>query len=1286
MRPIQSNTRINDMQDSKAQDSLAKSRPSQPGLPGTKAQSPATLGETSMHTCKHLFQAGLLLLAIAATASAQMQFPMHDASFGYGAPMDMGASAGYYGSHGGSGHGAGHAELPILGPTMFSLNGSVDGFGFQGNYASAATTIPLGQDSLHGWWLIDGRASLSDRGQPFFNVGLVRRTHFRPMNADFGVGLFYDLDADEYENFGHTFHQIGVSAHMWTPYFDVNFNGYMPLGPSSRTVGTADSCFFENFVLLRHGIDSALEGFEFDFGIRPPSWQQHNGTINLGVYAFGSDAVDNFAGFSGSYSFQPKPGMRLAFGMTTDEEFDPSGLIQVEFWKGRSRGNSPSGRGLDPIRRFAHIIRQHQDPVFLTSPDTGERIRVVHVDNSAPEGGNGYFESPYNELEDADGTLPPHVDVDIVYDIPRSLPGDIIFVHEGLSRRDVGTLTPDDPTDDTPLDPTDDIPGDLTGYDTGINLLAGQQLLGDGVEHIIATREAGNFALCNDIDGFTPFISNPNGAAVTLADNTTVAGFGIVNAKTGILAPDPTPVVNNGDGVAGNVVIRDTTIYMNDPVINPADFDTNTGDAADPDILTLRAPLEYGINIQDSTATYTIDQVDIVGFDTRVLSSLVDPAGAGGRTIAFDVQGELIAAINVERGSPSINFEGTIDNRINILEDVVLDDGDPATVDPTVFLNFATFSAGGAAVQVARTTGGNRVYNGVINNFNGDGVFLDENMNGSDVFNCRLTITDPNEFGVRLTDNTNQNIAFNNLLITTPTNEAALAAAVAAGNPFNPLPVAGFVAERNNGGLIAARGQIDIVGGPALIVAAPDTMTTPIDMTFTTLRSRNSLDGGVELANASGRFQADRTLVMDSAGTAITVAGADTAPLVADFGQVVISASLDAAGNPQFAQGAGVIINNNAMGTTDFTTLNITTTQGLGFQAIDGGTVNFITAPIIAATGGAAVDIENTIGQTNGVAGFTFESLTSINSADEGVRLVDMVSDFLVRGDTTIQDNSGFGIEVARGNAVIIDFNEVNIISRNNVGVQINDVAGVVKFANVDIDSNLDNMGTPPTGFNDRPGGNAINIVGTTDNGGRVELNGGTILDATNDSIYIENSIATVQNMMITVQAVGAGLDQLDTDDGIQVVTTGTGNSIVLLRDNVIDFPVDDTNAAPTEDDLVGDNGIRLISNGTGTLKATVINNVIDTNDILAPAVDSIGSIHATSLSGTLNLNADSQNDGNGMAPTDPFLLENFGGTFNVTQASAGILSAVNNNVNVTTNGVITFGAATPPVPPPVMP
>ncbi len=251
-----------------------------------------------------------------------------------------------------------------------------------------------------------------------------------------------------------------------------------------------------------------------------------------------------------------------------------------------------------------------------------------------------------------------------------------------------------------------------------------------------------------------------------------------------------------------------------------------------------------------------------------------------------------------------------------------------------------------------------------------------------------------------------------------------------------------------------------------------------------------------------------------------------------------------------------------------------------------------------------------------------------------------------------INSNGEAGIFI-NGGASDIRIGQVNSTNRLAVGVQIEDIAGTARIASANID-NANGVA-----------GNAINIIDTYTNGnaGNVAILGGLITDAENDGVHIENSIATIASMSIRTP------NAMQKHDGISVVTNGVNDAIVLLKDNTIFL-----------DD--GDVGVRLLSNGTGTLNATVTDNLLRSNNTLDPLLQSIASIHATSASGTLLLNAVDNHNGDGTSPTNPIRLENLGGTVDVSQTSAGNLSALNNNVDIEIDGVINFGAGNPPLPP----
>ncbi len=87
-----------------------------------------------MKNLTRICQAGLLLLALSATAVAQVHVPYSDGGYSYnGYPAGpAGPAAGYYGGYGPQ-SGAGTAKGPLLGRTMISLNGAVDGLGYEGS-------------------------------------------------------------------------------------------------------------------------------------------------------------------------------------------------------------------------------------------------------------------------------------------------------------------------------------------------------------------------------------------------------------------------------------------------------------------------------------------------------------------------------------------------------------------------------------------------------------------------------------------------------------------------------------------------------------------------------------------------------------------------------------------------------------------------------------------------------------------------------------------------------------------------------------------------------------------------------------------------------------------------------------------------------------------------------------------------------------------------------------------------------------------------------------------------
>jgi VCBS repeat-containing protein len=164
--------------------------------------------------------------------------------------------------------------------------------------------------------------------------------------------------------------------------------------------------------------------------------------------------------------------------------------------------------------------------------------RVWYVKNDAPSGGDGRSNTPYNMLSALAGAS-------------VLAPGDIIYLFRG--------------------------DGSTSGYDTGITLLNGQALVGEGVALVVVgapLRAA----------GLKPLVSNGSGDAVTLANDNLVAGIALTNPGGSALAGNGaggtttidnvsfgaavTPLGGSGDGIhlvnqGGTVVVSNSQIWLN---------------------------------------------------------------------------------------------------------------------------------------------------------------------------------------------------------------------------------------------------------------------------------------------------------------------------------------------------------------------------------------------------------------------------------------------------------------------------------------------------------------------------------------------------------------------------------------------------------------------------------------------------------------------------------------------------------------------------------------------------
>ena len=229
--------------------------------------------------------------------------------------------------------------------------------------------------------------------------------------------------------------------------------------------------------------------------------------------------------------------------------------------------------------------------------------------------------------------------------------------------------------------------------------------------------------------------------------------------------------------------------------------------------------------------------------------------------------------------------------------------------------------------------------------------------------------------------------------------------------------------------------------------AVLDLVNGTLDATFDALSSTNAPAVGVDLDSLSGSLLVNNTTNISGA-TGFGVRVTNSAAAGFDFGQTTINAA------------GGIDVGTGNVGALfTFDTLSVTATAGSGLVANNSGTVNInSTAATVDTTGGPAVNIVNTTGQTHGssATGWTFASLSSSGSTTIGVDLENMPNDFTVTGATTITNAADDGVEITGAGAATTDiaFGATTVTGGGvtDIGVQLGSatpITGTISFASI---------------------------------------------------------------------------------------------------------------------------------------------------------------------------------------------------------------------------------------------
>lgn len=403
----------------------------------------------------------------------------------------------------------------VLDGTYFDLRHVVgDGVGWTNSYSQLGlfTPIWLNEDAFIA---PNERLIVTNSTQTGINLGLVGRQYVNSWDRILGLYSYYDNDQDA-RNFRYS--QFNVGAETLGRWWDARMNGYILTGTTNNFIGNVDLLtgnpffFLNNIGFVGHtNRDQALGGGDAEIGtpLSPGNpWLRGY----AGAYVYHTGGNGNATGFRGRLEATVSNDLTLGVMVTQDPIYgtNVNGTIDFKFSGFNPTRYFPNlttrQRMLNPVQRNWRIATrtyvQNVD-VAAINPATGKPYFIVHVDNSAPPGGNGTIEHPFNFLRN--GADPATTD--------------IILVHRGLATTAATAVT------------------------GSVVLSNNERLLGDGILSTLPL--AARFGTSSIVGTFNlpgtsnshifPYVTNADpalngGNIVTLMNNNEVAGLNLVNS------------------------------------------------------------------------------------------------------------------------------------------------------------------------------------------------------------------------------------------------------------------------------------------------------------------------------------------------------------------------------------------------------------------------------------------------------------------------------------------------------------------------------------------------------------------------------------------------------------------------------------------------------------------------------------------------------------------------------------------------------------------------------------
>lgn len=1197
------------------------------------------------------------------------------------------------------------------------------------SYGQQAGTLDLGTMKLMplegGMAFLDGQVTLNDESHVGYNLGAGYRWMTLPLfpfspddRKIMGVSVWSDGGSKGGSNF---FPQIGTSLEFLGDRIDFRANGYAPIGNRTQTrdfTPTTAEGFTENGIgLLLQGVeDTALTVGEAEVAGRIgdlDAW------AFAGVYGMRGGIYEATGGKLGLRGYVT-PDLFLSVAVANDDEFDTNTLVNLTWFIGRTRAeNCPTGvledRLREPVLRNNYVASQERAVTRVgdvARSTDGSALRIIHIDSTAANGGNGTFESPFNSLDDitdastlANDTILFHGGSDFNNQQAVLLDGQIAIGEGGnfvstIDTFELGTINLPETAAGAQSGARPTIDG---GAGAGIVLADGntiQNLEFDGGVNAIVNEANGsngatlnNLSIANttgdgisltaffgadadDIDGDGDTTEDLNVLGAVAISEVTFDGVGgndiDIDASVGALATaniiaeaiSITGVTSDNNTTAESIAIRNTT---SNGSVTISDFTYNGG-----------ATGQGGLLVEQTSGTVALSDSTFNGGATAAATFTEASGNIGVADITYNGGTTSTGGLVFDRTTGAVTNTGsTFNDGIGVAVTATGDNGTGGTVAiSTMTYNGGTTSLGG--VLYDQTTGATALSNSTFND--GTGVAVTATQTAGNHTISDLTY----DGGTTATGGVSLDRTTGDVTIDTASFTDGVGVAIAASEALGAVDIDGVTYE----------------GGTTATGALNLTQTTG-DVTVDTSTFNEGIGPAVQITQTEGPISIGATVdITEVSGKSVVInAPAGTVPNTVAIGANISNTMVD---------GGGVTIDGNEA-IVNFTG-NITTLNDQSVVITDSQANITFSGDVDDVGSGDAITITDAGSNTADVAEVSFTGdITNDNNTGRSIVIIDGDDDILFGGNLTdngdgvvittraagsevtfgtpttnmtINSETSNGITMTGNNAtsVVTILADLDITTTSGTGIQSSngrlDISNADNSITTDTGRALDiTAGSSTTGvrFGEVNVGDATNkpdnAVVLQDFDGTVTINSGELNSSLN-AVLLNNSSLVMNDVQInsdlSIVAIANFSDALNHTLSLSNLdaNNGTNDSIVTVNSS------DDGNGTLTLSEVTGLAEITFNDTGDGNGTATLTNVTSSAGVNFDAGGDGTAALTVSGGSYETNIDALANNTGNFTA--------NVVGNTELASTSDINIDAQNEGTFTTTVAGVTDGSSGP--------